>query len=445
MTIAVVNHCAAPAHIKNFSKQRYLSTQYMDRERQQVWQHGWLLAGLESDLQRAGDFFVFEVGAEQILVVRSRDGAIRAFFNVCQHRGNRLVTAERGHADSFRCMYHAWTYDTDGDLRIVPYQERFAQGVPRAERGLRPLHADAWDGFVFVSLQAEPLPLPQFLGPIVAHLAPYRFRQMVLVEDQTVEHCCNWKAVIDNFSELYHVDFLHPQHRKMVDFCNDTVHLFAHGHTGLAVPGATVNPRFPIPDQPTEIQAAQLRSLELDPRDFSGRVMDVRRAVQQRKREIGRRLGYDYSPFDDDQLSDVWQYNLFPNVILSFTPEHLWLMRVRPHASDPQRCYFDKMSFLLFADPQLSTTTRDIAGPGRSVASPSGQRSNEYVRPERDVFGHEAILRGDKTMTITIDQDIELLGQVQAGMNSAGFDSVWLNDDELRVQHFHNRLDEWMA
>ena len=265
---------------------------------------------------------------------------------------------------------------------------------------------------------------------------------MTLVEDQTVLHQCNWKAVIDNFSELYHVDFLHPQHKSMVDCCNDTVHLFDHGHTGLAVKGATVNPRFPIPDEPTPIQAAQLKSLDLDPAAFKGRVLDVRRAVQARKREIGRSLGYDYAPFADDQLSDVWQYNLFPNVILSFTPEHLWLMRARPHPTDPQRCYFDKLSFLLFADPALSNATRDIAGPGRAVAVANGQRPDGYTRPLRDVFDHEAILRHEKTMTITIDQDIELLGHVQAGMNSAGFDSVWLNDDELRVQHFHNRVDE---
>ncbi len=444
MTIAVVNYTDRPAAITNFSKDRYLCHEFMAGEWQRVWTRGWLLAGLESDLQRSGDFFVFDIGAEQILVVRTRSGAIASFYNVCQHRGNRLVNVERGHADSFRCAYHAWTYDTDGRIRIVPQQERFAHGVPTSERSLRSVHTDVWDGFVFVPLEADPPPLRDFLGPVIGHLAPYRFCRMTLVEDQTVLHQCNWKAVIDNFSELYHVDFLHPQHKSMVDCCNDTVHLFDHGHTGLAVKGATVNPRFPVPDEPTPIQAAQLKSLDLDPAAFKGRVLDVRRAVQLRKRDIGRSLGYDYAPFADDQLSDVWQYNLFPNVILSFTPEHLWLMRARPHPTDPQRCYFDKLSFLLFADPALSNATRDIAGPGRAVSVANGQRPDGYTRPLRDVFDHQAILRHEKTMTITIDQDIELLGHVQAGMNSAGFDSVWLNDDELRVQHFHNRLDELM-
>jgi phenylpropionate dioxygenase-like ring-hydroxylating dioxygenase large terminal subunit len=257
---------------------------------------------------------------------------------------------------------------------------------------------------------------------------------------------CNWKAVVDNFSELYHVDFLHPQHRRMVDCCNDRVHLFRHGHTGLAVPGATVSPRFPVPDTPTDIQSAQLQSLGLDPEDFRGRVLDVRRAVQQRKREVGRDLGYDYAAFSDEQLSDVWQYNLFPNVILSFSPEHCWVMRPRPHPTDPQRCEFDKLTLIRQPDASISSRPGEIRGfATRHRSYAADAPGAEHARPQRDVFPHDAILRGEKTMTDTIDQDIELLGGVQLGMASAGFDSVWLNDDEMRIQHFHDELDALMA
>ena len=247
--------------------------------------------------------------------------------------------------------------------------------------------------------------------------------------------------MIDNFSELYHVDFLHPQHRRMVDCCNDTVHLFPNGHTGVAVPGATVNPRFRIPNEPTDLQSAQLENLGLDPADFNGRVLEVREAVQRRKREVGEDLGFDYSPFSDDQLSDVWQYNLFPNVILSFTPERCWVLRPRPHPTDPQQCYFDKLSMLLFSDPRISKDGKPILGSGSSSMQSGTTRPDEHGRPERDVFDHQAVIDGEKTMTDTIDQDIELLAGVQAGMASEGFNTVWLNEDEMRVQHFHNELD----
>ena len=81
-------------------------------------------------------------------------------------------------------------------------------------------------------------------------LSGYQFAQMTLVQDQTVDIACNWKTVVDNFSELYHVDFLHPQHQRMVDCQNDLVRLIEGGHTGVEVPGATVNPKFPIPEEP---------------------------------------------------------------------------------------------------------------------------------------------------------------------------------------------------
>lgn len=441
MTIEIVNHTKRPTKIENFSTNRYVDSDYMEQEWTNVWCRSWLLAGLESDVRETGEFFVFEIGREQILITRSQSGSVQGFFNVCQHRGNRLVTEERGHARNFRCAYHAWTYDSEGVLKGVPYESRFAAGVPREERSLRKVHTEVWDGFVFVSMDEKPEPLLDFLGPVVDLLAPYRFREMVLVQDQTVNHQCNWKAVVDNFSELYHVDFLHPQHQRMVDCCNDTVHLFPNGHTGLAVPGATVSPRFPIPEEPTDIQSAQLVNLGLDPTNFRDRVLDVREAVQQRKREVGIDLGFDYAPFADEQLSDVWQYNLFPNAILSFTPERCWVLRPRPHPSDPRQCYFDKLSLLRFPDPKMNKKGSPIVGSGSSSLQAVAAPQEGYVRPDRDVFDHGAIVRGEKTMTDTIDQDIKLLAGVQAGMASAGFNTVWLNDDEMRVQHFHNELN----
>ena len=439
MTIEVINLSQEPAEIKNFSKHRYIDADVIDLEWQNLWRNTWLVAGLESDVAQSGDFFVFDLGREEILVTRTSAGTVQGFYNVCQHRGNRLVTEERGHAANFRCAYHAWTYNIDGELSAIPYEERFAEAVPCAERAMQKVHTDTWAGIVFVHLGFDPLPLAEFLGPVTEHLAAYEFQHMTLVEDQTVQLNCNWKAVVDNFSELYHVDFLHPQHRRMVDCCNDTVYLFEHGHTGLAVPGATYNPRFPVPEEPTDIHRAQMQQIGLDPDDFVGRVPEIRRAVQEQKRKVGRAMGFDYDGFSDEQLSDVWQYNLFPNVIMSFTPGHLWLMRPRPHPTDPSRCLFDKLSLVRFADPELVDADKAAADHRvRSHISVAGTLGDDYRRPERDEFGYDQVIAGTKTMTDTIDQDVELLGGVQRGMASAGFDTTYLNDDEMRVQHFHN-------
>ena len=339
-------------------------------------------------------------------------------------------------------MSHAWTYDIDGNLSVVPYKERFTNGAPDEERSLKKVHTECWNGFVFVCLADQPMPFKEFLGPLDDILSPYRYDKMTLVQDQTVELDCNWKAVIDNFGELYHVDFLHPQHKSMVDCCNDTVRLFESGHTGVEVPGATVNPRFPVPEMPTDIQKVQLQSIGLDPADFKGRVMDVRRAVQKQKRQVGLERGMDYSGLSDDQLSDVWQYNIFPNVILSFTPEHCWVLRPRPHPTDPSKCEFDKISLVFFANPSLVKSGEAIMSAGRHYQGQYAFVPEDYHRPDRDVFHYDAVISGDKSMTDTIDQDVELLAGVQSGMSSSGFDTVFLNEDEMRVQHFHNRMNQ---
>ena len=151
----------------------------------------------------------------------------------------------------------------------------------------------------------SPEPLAIFLGPVVDALAPYRFDKMVITGDQTVEHNCNWKIIIENFSEHYHVDHIHPQHQSFVDCCNDTLEWFRNGHTGLAVRGATVNPRYPIPDEPTDLLTEQLKSPGLGPSDCRGRAPEIRKAAQMRKRKVGAAMAFDYSAFNDDQLSDV--------------------------------------------------------------------------------------------------------------------------------------------
>jgi len=151
----------------------------------------------------------------------------------------------------------------------------------------------------------------------------------------------------------------------------------------------------------------------------------------------------DYDAFDDEQLSDVWQYNIFPNSILSFTPEHCWLLRPRPDPVDPTKCVFDKISLEMYADPDIAESAEEIRGPGHRQTRKAGAFvPDDYERPQRDVFHYDLVIRGDKTMTDTIDQDVELLSGVQKGMRSAGFNQVFLNEDEMRVQHFHNRMNQ---
>ena len=209
MTREVVCHGVEAPDLGLIAVKRYIEGDTLDIEWEHIWRAQWLLAGLVSDVREPGEFFVFEIGTEQILITRTAKGDLKAFYNVCQHRGNRLVNERSGRVEDFRCLYHAWTYDLDGELKGVPGLANFRED-PRQTRPLKPVALDVWNGLIFVHLGDEPPTLESFLGPVTDLLSGYQFAQMTLVQDQTVDIACNWKTVVDNFSELYHVDFLHP-------------------------------------------------------------------------------------------------------------------------------------------------------------------------------------------------------------------------------------------
>jgi phenylpropionate dioxygenase-like ring-hydroxylating dioxygenase large terminal subunit len=411
---------AKPRTRATLDASRYISPDFARREWDGMWTRVWLLAGLEQDLREPGDFFVFSIGPESILVTRARDGAVSAMYNVCQHRGNRLTVEERGCVKAITCPYHGWSYDLDGRLRVAPDPDRFSKGIDRDALSLVRVKVEVWAGLVWVNMDPQAKPLADFLGQIRAELAPWGFERMRLTKDQTVSLDANWKTAVDNFNEQYHVDFIHPQHASFVDCANAANMLWPQGHRSVAVRGYVVNPRYPIPDELPALLESAIAPLGMKAEDFRGRVPDLRRAVQCRKRQIGADLGFDYDALSDDQLSDVWQYDLFPNVIMTIQAEELWIMRPRPHPTDPDKCFFDKWTLRM---PTSAT---------------------ESARPTREVFTQDEVIAGGYSMTITIDQDIHLLRQMQAGMHSRGFRRAFLNDDESRVQHFHDRLDEWM-
>lgn len=429
----------SPAPTRPITAERYLSPDYLDREWDRVWSRTWLFAGLAADLREPGEYVVFNLGRESILIGCDDTGAINAFYNVCQHRGARVMVNDRGWVENFVCPYHGWTYTSAGALTVVPDEDRFPHGVSCAERSLKPVRSEVWAGMVWVCMDDDAPDLLDFLGPLVELIEPYRTVDMTLVQDQTVRLNCNWKAVFDNFGELYHVEHIHPQHATIFDCPTAEIGLYKGGHTGVFIDGFTVNSRLPIPDEPTKHMAAQMRQLGMDPDDYRGRVLDVRLAVQARRREVGPELGFDYDLLSDDQLSDIVQFNVFPNTMLTIQPDNLLIMRARPDPTDPNWCWWDKFTFLM-----MPANGKGSAG-SLSFTPRSDPREHPDERPAHDEFDQEDIIAGRKSMTITIDQDVHLIRDVQAGMHSRGFDTALLNNDEIRVQHYHDWLNHYMG
>ncbi|MFC4376260.1 aromatic ring-hydroxylating dioxygenase subunit alpha [Nocardia halotolerans] len=196
-----------------------VSPEFYSAEQEAIFRRAWLNVGRVEDLARTGSYFTkeLEVARTSIIVVRDREGRVRAFHNVCRHRGNKLVWNDfpreetSGTCRQFTCKYHAWRYDLDGSLAFVQQEDEFFD-LDKADYGLMPVHCEVWAGFVFVNLAEEPeQSLRDYLGPMITPLEGYPFERMT---DQYVFSAnvdCNWKVFLDAFQEYYHVPVLHSQ------------------------------------------------------------------------------------------------------------------------------------------------------------------------------------------------------------------------------------------
>ncbi|MFK8050172.1 MAG: SRPBCC family protein [Halioglobus sp.] len=428
---------AQPPNSAPVDNLQFTSPNFMALEWENIWTRTWLFAGLVSDLEESGDYFVYELARESIVVMRSDTGELSAFYNVCQHRGNRIFANESGSVAEIACPYHGWRYTTEGTLNYVPDRERFAQDITPEEHSLKPVRLETWSGLVWINMDLNAAPLEKFLGSLVKDLAPYQIENKVLTNHQTVSIEANWKTIRDNFLEQYHVDFIHPQHASMVDCCNSANDLFPYGHSNTQVQGFTTNARYPVPEQVPDYMVLLLEGLRLKHEDYQGQVQDIREAVQKRKRELGKEMNCGYDTLSDEQLSDVWQYDFFPNLFMTIQAEEISIYGPRPHPSDPNKCFFDKWT--------LQMSTEMGCDPERGITLYPGLETSQHAeRPEHSVFDREDVLSGKHSLTITFDQDISYLPDMQAGLHSQGFSEAALNRDEARIQHFHDWLAYWM-
>lgn len=394
--------------------ERYTSEAFMKLEWERLWSKVWLLGGRSDDMAQPGDYICTEIGKESVLIVRQADGSVRAFPNLCLHRGNRLRPEGLGNAENFQCMYHHWTYDLGGGICRIPDLDTFPQGAPAGGR-LPAYPCDEWGGFVWFSLNPDVEPLADYLDPIQKHLGPYHIERMAWKRDITVEWDCNWKAAVDAFSEVYHVQGIHPQLQWYLDDTNAQIDVYGK-HSRYLVPFATVSPRVALPSAiPPAIEHIMV-SAGMDPAEYEGRVSDIRLDVQRFKREHGAEQGKDYSELNDDQLTDDYHYTIFPNVSLNVHADDVMMFRMRPHATDPNKMLYDVWMFELI---------------------PEGEEWPE--RPRHRRFKH-----GDRTIGQVLDQDAFNLPTVQKGMHSDAFKGLWIGDQELRIRAFHKAISDYL-
>lgn len=210
------------------SIESYISPEYFELERERIFRRVWLNVGRVEEIPQAGDYFVQDlaVGNTSILVVRGQDGVVRAFHNVCKHRGNKLVWHGSGSCQKLTCKFHGWTYAPDGQLVGVPEEEMFFD-FEKKDYALTPVTTDICGGFIFIHLEPNPQEtLQQYLGEVATVLREFPFAELPACYSYKAELKCNWRVARDSQLEAYHAKSLHA--RTIPDFFTNTENPAVH-------------------------------------------------------------------------------------------------------------------------------------------------------------------------------------------------------------------------
>lgn len=278
----------------------YTSADHFAHELERIFCGRWMCVGRESQVRAPGDWFVAEIGDESIIVARG-SGGVRAFHNVCRHRGTRICTGARGHGPGFVCPYHGWAYNLDGELIAAPLMKEVATFRP-AEHPLHPVAIHAWEGFLFMNLSPQPEPFAQAFAQVADHFARWHLPELEVAHRIDYDVAANWKIVVENFSECYHCPLIHPEFASKAPYRS--------GQNDL-------------PEGP-----------------FLGGFMELSPGVASLTRS-GRRCGPVLGELSGADLERVYFYALFPNLTLGLHPDYVFSFTVWPLACDHTRVSVD--------------------------------------------------------------------------------------------------------
>ena len=290
----------------------YTSPDVFAEEQERIFYCEWLCVGREEALTRPGDFFTTERAGESLIVTRDTDAKVRAFYNVCRHRGTRLCSEASGHfSGSIQCPYHAWTYGLDGELKIARNMLE-VPGFDRTEFPLKEAAVALWEGFIFINLKSSfdgvypersrgtqddkgKVAFERVFEPLMGRFSRWNVANLKTARSITYEVACNWKLIFLNYSECYHCPLVHPQLEKLSP--SDSGHNdlsegpFLGGYSELREPGTSLT--------------------------TSGRSS---------REPLGGVAGED--------LNRTYYYTIFPSLLLSLHPDYVMAHYCKPLAVD---------------------------------------------------------------------------------------------------------------
>ena len=186
----------------------YLDPGVFAADTARIFHQEWHFAGHLSEIPNAGDYLLFEMLGESVIVVRTEDGSVRAHANVCRHRGSRLCLEPRGSVRRFTCPYHAWSYQLDGSLF---HARQLDESEDRAALALKPVAAEVFEGLIFVSLAETPNDFAALREELTPHVRPFGLKRTKIAHRQSYPVKSNWKLLVENYNECYHCTAAHPE------------------------------------------------------------------------------------------------------------------------------------------------------------------------------------------------------------------------------------------
>lgn len=408
---------------------RYTSPDFFKQEVEKMWPNVWQFAAREEEMPEPGDVVVYENVGRSYLVTRQANGSVRAFHNVCLHRGRKL-RLESGWSGAFKCPFHGFTWNTDGSLKEIPCRWDFGH-LPDSKMQLPEAQVGRWAGYIFVK-EAEGGPtLEEFLAPLPEHFTRWRNEDRMTLLHVGKVVPANWKATAEAFMEAWHSVTTHPQILPFTGDANTRYNIYGD-HVNVALtPFAVKSPHVADNGLPEQWIIDQFLR-------FNGRAggpdlkVEVPDGVSARSHmaEVNRQrytaeTGHDHSHATDSELLDAFTYNVFPNFGPwgGFMPNIVYRWRPWP---DQDHTLMEVR--ILGAVPKGQPTPK--APPMKLIPVDQPWVWAEELGALGGIF----------------DQDMANLPFVQEGLKCSKTGEVNLGDyQEIRIRHFHRTLDKYLA
>lgn len=411
----------------------YVSKDFLALENERVWPKVWLMACREEELAQPGSYLVFDVVRDTILLVRQADGSIKAFYNVCQHRGRRLKDGCGQIGKSIYCRFHGWSWNVDGSIQRVVNRAEW-DGCPDFtddDLHLPELRVDSWAGWVFVTMNPDAPPLREYLGQVPDYLDCFELEKTRLIWSVTVNTPANWKLVLGAFNEAYHVEATHPQTLRYSSSHLPSRAFGPHSQFGPQGYDATELPNRPAAMAALQRDPRELirESMEEMARDLKALTIEPSVAAAQRVLDevpAGTDpmvIGGKFMQFSIEELlarGVEWPagltpeaihragfgWHIFPNFIVLLGNDGTLCYRTRPDPENPDQCVWDIWAFGRFA-------------PGKEPVP-----EHTHIADYRQFIGVNRFL----------DDDLVNLPEVQRGMHCRGIKALRTNPVQEQCQ-----------